>query len=77
MFGFFKDAHFRKIFYKGIPVCILLGVFVIARALGRHGHMDETSIYFLVGVIVFCIFILMWILDHNFKKTSKIRTRQK
>lgn len=75
MIAFFKDVRFRHAFYKGIPICIVLAVFVVARALGRHGHMDETAVYFLIGVIIFCILAMMWILNYRYKKSLRRRTK--
>jgi hypothetical protein len=75
MIAFFKDVHYRHAFYKGIPICIVLAVFVVARALGRRGHMDETAIYFLFGVIIFCLLVMMWILNYHYKNNLRRRTK--
>ena len=69
MFSFFKDAAYRKTFYKGLFACIVGSLIIVGRALGRHGHADETTIYLFIGVIVFSCLVLCWVVNYNYKKS--------
>ena len=68
MFSFFKDVSYRKTFYKGLLACIVGSLIIVSRALGRNGHPDETTIYLLIGIVIFAILILSWVLNNNYKK---------
>jgi hypothetical protein len=76
MFSFFKDASYRNTFLKGILACIIGSLIVVSRALGRHGHVDETTIYLFIGIIFFAILVLSWVLNNNYKKNS-LKQRKK
>jgi uncharacterized membrane protein len=76
MFTFFKDAGYRKTFYKGLLACIVGSIIVIGRALGRNGHPDETTIYLFIGVIVLCVLLLSWVLNNSYKKNLQ-KTRRR
>ena len=69
MFSFFKDPGYRKSFYKGTLACIVGSLIIVSRALGRNGHPDETTIYLFIGVVIFAILILSWVLNNNYKKS--------
>ena len=69
MFSFFKDADYRKTFYKGTLACIVGSLIIVLRALGRNGHPDETTIFLFIGVVIFAILILSWVLNNNYKKS--------
>jgi hypothetical protein len=68
MFSFFNDAGFRKTFYKGTLACIVGSLIIVSRALGRNGHPDETTIYLFIGVVVFAMLVMCWVLNNNYKK---------
>lgn len=68
MFSFFKDSVFRKNFYRGVLACIIGSLIIVSRALGRNGHPDETTFYLFLGVVVFAMLIMCWVLDNNYKK---------
>jgi hypothetical protein len=76
MFSFFKDAGYRKIFYKGLLACIVGSLIIVGRSLGRHGHADETTIYLFIGVIILSILVLSWVLNNNYKKSLRKQRRK-
>jgi hypothetical protein len=76
MFTFFKDAGYRKTFYKGILACIVGSLIIVGRALGRHGHPDETTIYLFIGVILLSLFVLSWVLNNSYKKSLQKARRK-
>jgi hypothetical protein len=76
MFTFFKDAGYRKTFYKGLLACIVGSIIVVGRVLGRNGHPDETTIYLFIGVIVLSILVLSWVLNNSYKKNLQ-KTRRR
>jgi len=76
MFSFFREPAYRSTFYKGTLACILGSLIVVSRALGRHGHVDETTIYLFIGVVIFAMLIMSWVLNNNYKK-SLLKQRKK
>ena len=69
MLPFFKDAGYRKTFYKGILACIVGSLIIVSHALGRTGHPDETTIYLFIGVVIFAMLVLSWVLNNNYKNS--------
>jgi hypothetical protein len=69
MFSFFKDKKFRGYFYRTIGFSIIGAMIALFRMVGRHGHLDEMYLYIFVGILIFCFFVAVFLLDKNYKKS--------
>jgi len=76
MFSFFKDSTYRNSFFKGLLACIIGSLIIVSRALGKNGHPDETTIYLFIGIIIFAMLVMGWVLNSNYKKNS-LKKRKK
>jgi hypothetical protein len=68
MLSFFKDRKYRNSFFKVIGFSIIAGIVIVARATGRHGRIDETTIYVFLGIVVLCFVVSLFVLNASYKK---------